>query len=67
MAVAVFTLVAVSTVVVVVLGYQLLGERLRPTLDSLRAWLVQNNHAVMAAILLLIGVVVLGKGLGILD
>ena len=67
LAVAVFTLVAVSGVLVVVLGYQLFGERFRPTLDSMRTWLVQNNHAVMAAVLLLIGVVVLGKGLGILD
>ncbi|HEY7104793.1 MAG TPA: GAP family protein [Acidimicrobiia bacterium] len=66
-AVAVFTVIAVSTVVAVVLGYQLLGERVRPALDSLRGWLVVNNSTVMAVLLLVIGTVVLGRGLGVVD
>lgn len=33
-------------------------------LDSLRGWLTQNNATVMAVLLLVIGVVLLGKGIG---
>ncbi len=66
-AVAAFTAIAVSTVVVTVVAYQVLGERTRPALDTVRAWLAANNSTVMAVLLLVIGVVVLGKGLGILD
>ena len=33
-------------------------------LDSLRAWLVHNNSTVMAVLLLVIGVVLVGKGIG---
>jgi hypothetical protein len=33
-------------------------------LESLRTWLVHNNATVMAVLLLVIGVVVIGKGIG---
>jgi hypothetical protein len=33
----------------------------------MRAWLAQNNATVMAVLLLVLGVVVIGKGLGIID
>jgi hypothetical protein len=33
-------------------------------LDDLRAWLNSNNATVMAVLLLVIGVVLFGKGLG---
>jgi hypothetical protein len=36
------------------------------TLDSLRTWLNANNATVMAVLLLVIGVVLFGKGLGAL-
>lgn len=34
------------------------------TLVVLRGWLVQNNSTVMAVLLLVIGVVLVGKGIG---
>jgi hypothetical protein len=61
---AVFVVIAASSVLVPVLGYALAAERLRGPLDELRGWLVQNNVAVMAVLLLVIGVALLGKGLG---
>ncbi|MFD3429784.1 GAP family protein [Nocardia fluminea] len=63
-AIVVFTLLASVTVLAVVLGYMLAADRLGPMLDSLRQWLQLNNHAVMAIVLLIMGAVVVGKGIG---
>ncbi|MEV0687312.1 GAP family protein [Nocardia sp. NPDC050378] len=63
-AIVVFTVLASATVLAVVLGYLVAAERLDPALDRLRMWLQDNNHAVMAIVLLVMGAVVLGKGLG---
>ncbi|GEM32682.1 hypothetical protein NN3_36890 [Nocardia neocaledoniensis NBRC 108232] len=63
-AIVVFTVLASSTVLAVVLGYLVAADRLRPTLNSLREWLQANNHAVMAIVLVVMGAVVLGKGIG---
>ncbi|MGW0638331.1 GAP family protein [Nocardia salmonicida] len=63
-AIVVFTLLASATVLAVVLGYALAADKLRPTLDSARKWLQANNHAVMAVVLLVMGAVVVGKGIG---
>lgn len=60
----VFTMLAVSTVLVPVVGYLIAAERMRGPLDRLREWLVHNNAAVMSVLLLVIGVVLLGKGIG---
>ncbi|HEV7648496.1 MAG TPA: GAP family protein [Actinophytocola sp.] len=65
-AVAVFTLVAASTVLVPVVGYLLARKRMAPALSSLREWLEQNNAVVMAVLLLVIGTVLIGKGIGAL-
>jgi hypothetical protein len=35
-----------------------------PYLSSLRGWLTQHNAAVMTVLLLVIGVVLIGKGVG---
>ena len=37
---------------------------MRGPLESLRVWLVHNNAIVMAVLLLVIGVVLIGKGIG---
>jgi Sap, sulfolipid-1-addressing protein len=66
LAVAVFTLVAASTVLVPVVGYLVAKERMTPALTNLRAWLEQNNATVLAILLLVIGVVLIGKGIGAL-
>ncbi|WP_194829635.1 GAP family protein [Nocardia sp. XZ_19_231] len=63
-AIVVFTLLASVTVLAVVIGYMVAADKLGPMLDSLREWLQLNNHAVMAIVLLIMGSVVLGKGIG---
>jgi threonine/homoserine/homoserine lactone efflux protein len=63
-AVLVFTVIAAASVLVVVIGYLVAAERLREPLDHARRWLQANNHVVMAIVLLVMGAVVLGKGIG---
>lgn len=61
--IAVFTLLAASTVLVPVVGYLLAADRLRGTLDALRGWLSKENAIIMAVLLLVIGVSMIGKGI----
>ncbi|WP_062465549.1 GAP family protein [Demequina maris] len=63
-AIAVFTVLAASTVAVPVIGYLVAADRLRGPLDSLRGWLASNNAVIMAVLLLVIGVSLVGKALG---
>jgi threonine/homoserine/homoserine lactone efflux protein len=60
---AVFTALAASTVAVPVIAYLLASARMDAPLNSLRTWLVHNNSTVMAVLLLVIGVVLVGKGI----
>jgi hypothetical protein len=62
-AIAIFTLIASLSIATPTLGYLFLGERAQPALDRSKAWLLQHNAAVMAVLLLVIGVVLLGKGI----
>jgi threonine/homoserine/homoserine lactone efflux protein len=62
-AVLVFVLIAISTVAVPVILYNVMGTRARPMLDSMRSWLAANNATVMAVLLLVIGVVLIGKAI----
>ena len=62
-AVAVFTVLAASTVAVPVIAYAVAADRMRGPLDSLRAWLLRENSVVMGVLLLVIGVVLLGNGI----
>jgi threonine/homoserine/homoserine lactone efflux protein len=62
-AVAVFTALAASTVAVPVLAYAVAAGRMRGPLDRLRTWLERHNSAVMGTLLLVIGVVLAGKGI----
>jgi threonine/homoserine/homoserine lactone efflux protein len=59
-----FTVLAASTVAVPVVGYAIGRKRMAGPLESLHTWLTAHNGAVMATLLLVIGVVLLGKGLG---
>ena len=61
--VAVFTVIAISTVAAPVLVYRVAGAKAQPRLDDMRVWLAQNNAVVMSVLLLVIGVVLLGKGI----
>lgn len=63
-AVLVFVLVAACSVAIPVVGYLLASKQMAGPLESLRAWLVHNNATVMAVLLLVIGVVMIGKGIG---
>jgi threonine/homoserine/homoserine lactone efflux protein len=65
-AVALFTVIAASTVLGPVLGYALARGRMQHPLDELKTWLQANNAAVMSVLLLVIGVALFGKGLGAL-
>jgi threonine/homoserine/homoserine lactone efflux protein len=60
---AVFTVVAASTVTLPVLLYLIAGERILRPLGSVRTWLQDNNAAMMAAVILVIGVLLVVKGL----
>ena len=61
--IVVFTLVAAISVLVPVVGYLLAASAFRGPLDALRGWLVAHNAAVMSVLLLVIGVVMIGKGI----
>jgi threonine/homoserine/homoserine lactone efflux protein len=63
-AAVVFVLLAVSTVVLPVLLYKVLGDRAERSLESLNKWLQANNATVMSVLLLVIGVDLIGKGIG---
>jgi threonine/homoserine/homoserine lactone efflux protein len=62
-AVVVFVVIGSCTVVLPVVGYLLAQQRMQEPLDELRVWLSANNAVVMAVLLLVIGVVIIGKGL----
>jgi threonine/homoserine/homoserine lactone efflux protein len=61
--VAVFTVIAASTVLIPVVAYLIASERLRAPLNALRAWLARENAVIMAVLLLVIGVSLIGKGI----
>ncbi|WP_382309738.1 GAP family protein [Herbiconiux sp. UC225_62] len=63
-AIVIFTVLAASTVAVPVIAYLAASSRLAGPLEALRKWLVHNNATVMAILLLVIGVVMIGKGIG---
>ncbi|MEP9392997.1 GAP family protein [Gordonia sp. VNK1] len=65
-AVVVFVLIAASTVLIPVIAYQVAADALRGPLDRLKEWLEANNKTIMATLILVIGVVLIGKGISAL-
>jgi threonine/homoserine/homoserine lactone efflux protein len=63
-AIAVYAVIAASTVLIPVVGYLIAAEKLRGPLDALRVWLARENSVIMAVLLLVIGVSLIGKGIG---
>jgi hypothetical protein len=61
-AIALFTVIASSTVAIPVLAHLVAAEGMTRPLESLRKWLQDNNATVMATMILVIGVVLVGKG-----
>lgn len=64
LAILIYTVIASITVAGPVIAYLVASARMTAPLESLRRWLLNNNATVMAVLLLVIGVVLVGKGLG---
>jgi hypothetical protein len=62
LAAAFFVLVAASSVAVPILAYAAAGHRLDDTMSRLKDWMEKNNAGLMAAILVVIGAMVLYNG-----
>jgi len=62
--IAIYVLIAVSTVAIPVIAYLIASAKLRGPLDALRVWLAHENAVIMAVLLLVIGISMLGKGIG---
>ena len=60
----IYTVIASVTVAGPVIAYLAASDRMVGPLESLRRWLLQNNATVMAVLLLVIGAVLIGKGIG---
>ncbi len=60
---AVFVVVSASTVAIPILAYVGAGDRLDDALERLKAWMEQNHAAMLAVILVLIGLLVLYNGI----
>jgi hypothetical protein len=60
---AVFVLVSASTVAIPILGYVSAGDRLDDALERLKVWMEENHGAMMAVILVVIGLVVVYNGI----
>ena len=58
----IFVAVAASTVAIPVLAYASAGDRLNEPMARLKDWMERNNAALLAAILLVIGLMVLHNG-----
>lgn len=63
-AIAVFTVIAASTVALPVIVYMCFAERMRPRLERIRAWLRRENTTVMSVLFLFIAALLIGDGLG---
>lgn len=63
LAVAIFTLIGSISIATPTLAYAFFGTRVQPSLDRSKDWPTAHSAAMMAIILLLIGVVLLGKGI----
>ncbi|HZA32759.1 MAG TPA: GAP family protein [Propionibacteriaceae bacterium] len=61
--IAIYTVLAASTVVVPIIATLLAPHRVEPRLVAAQAWLTKNGGIVAALILFMIGVVILGDGL----
>jgi hypothetical protein len=59
----VFVAVAASTVAIPILAYAAAGHRLDNTMEKIKDWMEKNNAALLAAILVLIGLMVLHNGI----
>jgi hypothetical protein len=64
---AIFVAIAASTVAIPILAYAAAGHRLDDPMARLKDWMDKNNATLMAAILVVIGLLVLYHGIHALD
>ena len=62
-AVLIYTAIATITVVAPVVAYLIIGAPVRAVLEPVRTWLVRYYNVIIAAVLAIIGAVMIGKGL----
>lgn len=62
--IVIFTVIAACTVAIPVIGHAVAADRIRGPLNRLKEWLEANSSTVMSVLLLVIGVVLIGKGIG---
>lgn len=62
--IVIFTVIAAASVAVPVIAYLVASDRMAAPLERLRTWLVHNNATIMGVLLLVIGFMLIGKGLG---
>ncbi|WP_223694459.1 GAP family protein [Leifsonia poae] len=62
-AIVIFVVIAACTVLIPVVAYLVAAQRIAGPLDALRGWLLSNNATIMTVLLLVIGVVIIGKGI----
>ena len=60
---AVYVIVSASTVAIPILGYVGAGDRLDDALERLKVWMEENHGAMMAVILVVIGLIVIYNGI----
>jgi protein-S-isoprenylcysteine O-methyltransferase Ste14 len=60
---AAFVVISASTVAIPILGYVGAGDRLDDALERLKVWMEENHGAMMAVILVVIGLLVLYNGI----
>ncbi len=63
---AVFVVLSGSTVAIPILGYASAGDRLDEPLERLKAWMEKNHAAMLAVVLVLIGLMVVYNGISAL-
>jgi Na+/phosphate symporter len=61
----IFVLIGSLTIIVPVVGYLVARDRAQGALDSMKAWLIANNHTVMTILFLILGAKLLGDGISI--
>lgn len=62
--IVIYVVIACCTVAIPVIGYLVASAKMAAPLEALRGWLVHNNATVMSILLLVLGVVLVGKGIG---
>jgi threonine/homoserine/homoserine lactone efflux protein len=61
--IVIFVVIAISSVGVPVVAYLVAADRMTAPLQSLRVWLIRNNTVILTILLLVLGVVNIGKGI----